>query len=257
MMEWKLRSKEKVLQESMVHSLKDLLTENLPEKETKIIIIEGSCGAGKTTFAKRCKEYLERQGKTVWGMNESFITRDPEKRIIKYGDNLEKFRNNEISTEQMREIALVHEKWIRNIWMEQFHEFMHKEQKPDYLIVDRSLFSTMFFIITMIKEEFYIERDMKETCKNYEYWEFWRREPLVIWWNTPHGEIIKRLTRRGRPGEKDLDYFQKLNETYSEYMVKVYPNLKVVSKETLIEEERISEFIPAILNEKEASNRNY
>ena len=112
MLDWKLRPREKVLQDPMIHSLKDLLTENLPEKETKIIIIEGSCGAGKTTFAKRCKEYLERQGKTVEAMNESFITQDPERRMIKYGENLEEFRNGKISTEQMREIALIHEKWI-------------------------------------------------------------------------------------------------------------------------------------------------
>ncbi len=92
--------------------------------------------------------------------------------MIKYGDSIEKYRNNEITKEQMRERAIEFEKWIRNTWMKQIYIYMTKEVRPDILLMDRSLYSTIIFMKTMIKEGFFTEEDLKEISKNYENWNY-------------------------------------------------------------------------------------
>ena len=50
-------------------------------------------------------------------MDESFITKDPNERLAKYGYRLEEFKKGRITKEQMTKGAIQFEKWIRNIWM--------------------------------------------------------------------------------------------------------------------------------------------
>ena len=214
-------------------------------------MIEGSCGAGKSTFIEKCREFWHKRGKTVEVMDESFITKDPKERIVKYGSSLENFKENKITKEQMTVEAIKLEEWIRDVWMQQIFRFFVKEVKPDILLMDRNIFSTEIFMETMRTEGFFPIENQMEVSKNYKYWEWLKREALVIWWKTPVEEVLKRLERRGRTGEKDLEYFRKLDETYRERMLEVYPNVKVITRETLIPKERIGELIPNILSMEE------
>src|SRR5215216_5531540 len=82
MTEWELKKLWKIPNEPMIDSLRDAFKPT--QNEVKVIIIEGTCGAGKTTFVRKCKQYLEGKGRTVEVMDESFITKDPNERLAKY-----------------------------------------------------------------------------------------------------------------------------------------------------------------------------
>jgi 8-oxo-dGTP pyrophosphatase MutT (NUDIX family) len=105
MTEWKLKEFKKLIGKPLIDSVRDTLKKK-QQVETRIIVVEGTCKVGKTTFVKKCKEQLKKQKLSVEIINETFITQDLEKRMIKYGDSIEKYRNNEITKEQMRERQL-------------------------------------------------------------------------------------------------------------------------------------------------------
>ncbi|RHZ82224.1 hypothetical protein Glove_110g91 [Diversispora epigaea] len=233
MTHWELKKSKEILKGPIIDSLKDII--RYPkENETKIIIIEGSCGAGKSTLAKKCKEYYKKQGLLTTLIDESFITQDSEQKLKKYAENLEKYRKNEITKEQMELLAIEWEKEIRDKWI--------------------NLWSTIIFMKNMIKEGFFTEESLVKITENYKYWRFFTREALVIWWNTPTEEIIKRLIKRNRGGEGDLEYFRNLIKTYKEYMPEVYQNIKIINRETLVTIEELDELLPEILNEKKIRN---
>src|SRR5947208_6145008 len=121
----------------------------------------------------------------------------------------------------------------------QIFEYMFKKKKPDILLMDRNLFSTVIFMKVMGEEGFYPEEHQKWTSKNYKYWNWLIKEALVIWWKTPVEETIKRLTIRNRTGEDGLEYYRKLDKNYRKYMLEVYSNIKVITKETLLSKEQI------------------
>src|SRR6185436_5931444 len=127
---------------------------------------------------------------------------------------------------------------------------MTRERKPDILIMDRNIFSTEIFMDVMDKIKIYPKEDQKITCENYKYWEFLKREAEVIWWNTPVDENISRLIKRGRAGEEDLEYYQNLNQAYKKCMPKIYPNMKIITRETLLTEEQLVEVLPTILGKR-------
>src|SRR6185436_11688253 len=96
-------------------------------------------------------------------------------------------------------------KWIRDNWMTQIYNCIAFEEKTDVILMDRNLSSTRAFMKTMEKGEYFEKEDIQEICKNYKPWERLFREALVILWNTPIEETIKRLNFRGRLGEEDLE----------------------------------------------------
>jgi thymidylate kinase/8-oxo-dGTP pyrophosphatase MutT (NUDIX family) len=249
MSEWQLLKPIDVLKEPTIDSLKHAFDRR--QTNTKVIMIEGSCGAGKSTFVEKCREYWHKRGKTVEVMDELFITKDPKERIIKYGSNLKDLKENKITKEEMITEAIKLEEWIRDTWMQQIFRFVTRETKPDILLMDRNIFSTEIFMEVMGTEGFLPKENQIEISKNYKYWEWFKRESLVIWWKTPVNEMLKRLEKRGRTGEGDLEYFRKLDETYRKRMLEVYPNVKVITRETLIPKERIHELIPNILSMEE------
>ena len=252
MTHWELKKSKEILKLPTIDSLRDTLR-NPQENETKIIIIEGSCGAGKSTLAKKCKEYYGKQGLITTLIDESFITKDPEQKLKKYAEDLEKYKNGKITAEQMELIATKWEEEVRDKWMSQIYFQITNNltgTKSDVIIMDRNLWSTVIFMKNMIKEGFFTEGSIKKVTENYKYWKFFTREALIIWWNTPTEETIKRLIKRNRGGEGDLEYFRKLIETYKEFMSEVYQNIKIINKETLVEIEELDELLPEILNEK-------
>lgn len=244
---WKLKNINEIWNEPMIDSLKDAFKGR--QKQTQKIMIEGNCGAGKSTLVQILKEYYENKGKTVELMDEAFITQDPQERIVNYGNHLKKYQENEITQEQMIKEAVKLENWIRNEWMKQIYQFTIKENKPDILLVDRNLFSTIIFMKLMNEEGIYPKEDLQITCKNYKYWEFWKREAKIIWWKTPTEESLKRLISRGRAGEQNLEYYKNLDRVYEENMLNIYPNVEVITRETLLSKDKLKEVIPLMIKE--------
>jgi len=117
--------------------------------------------------------------------------------------------------------------------------------------MDRTLFSIIIFMKLMEEEGFLPEEEQKEISKDFKNWEFVKREALIIWWNTPLETAIKRLQKRGRAGESDIKYYEKLHQVYANQMVKEYKNVKVITRETQLTQTEVEEFIPEIINEKE------
>ncbi|RHZ44218.1 hypothetical protein Glove_750g45 [Diversispora epigaea] len=146
-----------------------LFEETFKEKqnETKIIMIEGSREAGKSTFVRKCKEYLIKYRKIVEILNESFITKDHSGRIINYESNLKKYKENKITKEQMKTIV-------------KRKNFSQKKNK---------------------------EKLVKTTNIDYE----------------------------------DLEYYRNLDEVYKEFMLEIYSNLKVITKEIQLTKEQKGE----------------
>ncbi|RHZ86071.1 hypothetical protein Glove_55g42 [Diversispora epigaea] len=183
MTHWELKKSKEILKRPMIDSLKDII--RYPkENETKIIIIEGSCGAGKSTLTKKCKEYYKKQRLLTTLIDESFITQDPEQKLKKYAENLKKYRKNEITKEQMELLAIEWEKEIRDKWMSQIYFQVTNNltgMKPDVIIMDRNLWSTIIFMKNMIKEGFFTKESLDKITENYKYWRFFTREALVIW----------------------------------------------------------------------------
>ncbi len=64
-------------------------------------------------------------------------------------------------------------------------------------------------------------------------------------------ESIKRLQNRGRAGENGLEYFKTLAKTYKEEILEVYPNIKVITRETLLREDQLNEVLLKFINEEE------
>jgi thymidylate kinase/8-oxo-dGTP pyrophosphatase MutT (NUDIX family) len=255
MSDWKLENIKTILaNSSVIPSLIATLTKE-QQIETSIIVIDGTCGAGKTTLVKECKEYLKEKGLKVKVLNESFITKDSCERLKKYGENLKKYKKQELGREEFRKETIEWEKWIRDNWMTQTYECMAFGKKPDVILMDRSLISTKLFMKTMEKGKYFREEDTQEVSKNYKHWEGLLREALVILWNTPIEETIKRLNFRGRPGEEDVEYFQTLAETCQENAISTYPNIKVITRETNIPQNKLKYFISDIINEKEILQR--
>ena len=248
MNDWQLKKIKEIQEELMIDSLRDAFKGR--QNETKIIMIEGSCGAGKSTFVKRCKEYLNKHKKTTEVLDETFIMKDPTRRIVNYGSNFKRYKEGEITKEQMSTIAEDLETWIRDEWMKQIFEFYMRDRKPSILLMDRNLFSTLIFMKLMEKEGFFTKERQKEISRNYKNWSWLIRESLIIWWKTPVEETIKRVEKRGRAGEENLEYYKRLNKVYEELMLKIFPNLKVITRETLLTTDQVEELIPNLLNEK-------
>jgi thymidylate kinase/8-oxo-dGTP pyrophosphatase MutT (NUDIX family) len=254
MSEWKLVDIKTILNNSIIPSLRDTLTKE-QQIETSIIMIDGTCGAGKTTLVKECEKYLKRKGLEVKVLNESFITEDSCEGLKKYGENLKKYKGQELGREEFRKETIKWEEWIRDNWMTQIYDCMAFGKKPDVILMDRNLISTKFFMKTMEKGEYFEKEDTQEISKNYKYWEELFKEALVILWNTPIEETIKRLNFRGRPGEEDLEYFKTLAKTYQENAINIYPNIKVITRETNIPPNKLKYFISDIINEKKIYQR--
>ena len=102
----------------------------------------------------------------------------------------------------------------------------------------------------MEKEGFFTKEKQEEVNKSYRNWSWLIRELSIIWWKTPVEETIKRVEKRGRTGEENLEYYKKLNEVYEELMLKVFPNLKIITRETLLTTDQVEELIPNLLDEK-------
>ncbi|RHZ87709.1 hypothetical protein Glove_31g10 [Diversispora epigaea] len=101
MTDWQLKKIKEVQKEPVIDSLKDAFKGR--QHETKIIMIEGSCGAGKSTFVGKCKEYLTKYKKTV-ELDESFITKDSSKRIINYGSILRNIKKKKLPKNKWKKL---------------------------------------------------------------------------------------------------------------------------------------------------------
>ncbi|CAG8720955.1 6024_t:CDS:2 [Dentiscutata erythropus] len=218
MIKWKIMNVQDIIKEPVIDSLKDTFKGR--QNETRIIMIEGTCEAGKSTLAQMCKKYFINQRKSVKVIDETFITKDLRRRIINYKENLKKYKEEEI------------------------------KNKPDILIMNRNLFSTIIFMDMMGSTGIYPKEEQQITCENNKYWEYIKRDVEVIWWNTPVEESIKRLICRGRVREIDIDYYRSLDQAYKKCMFEIYPNMKIITKETLLIVEQLKEFLPNILNKK-------
>lgn len=253
MTDWELKDpKQLLIEENIIDSLRDnLLHKN--QTETTVILIEGTCGAGKSTFTKILEEYFKRRNYEVKVLDESFILQDPLKQLEIFAKTLQEYKKGQSneSKRSMNKMAVKLETWIRDNWMKQIYECFTLEINYDVIIMDRNLFSTEIFMKNMIKEGFLQERDRLEISKNYKQWNFFLRDASVIWWNTPLSENINRLQKRNRSEEKDLEYFKQLHHTYRKWMTRTYRNINIITKETLIPIEQIKEFIPGIINEEE------
>ncbi|RHZ77521.1 hypothetical protein Glove_177g94 [Diversispora epigaea] len=187
--EWRIKVKD-IQKEPVIDSLKDTFKGR--QHDMKIIIIEGSCGAGKSTFVTKYKEYLTKYKKTVEISDKLFIIKDLSKRIINYGSNLKKYKEKEITKKQMEVFATELEEWIRDKWIKQIFEFYTRNRKSSILLMDRNLFSILIFMKSMEKERFFSKEKQKKVSTNYNNWSWLIRESLVIWWKTPVEETIKR-----------------------------------------------------------------
>jgi ADP-ribose pyrophosphatase YjhB (NUDIX family) len=108
MSEWELKDIKTVLtNRTVIPSVKDTLIKE-QQIETSIIMIDGTCGAGKTTLVKECERYLREKGIRIRVLNESFITEDSGEGLKKYGENLQKFKNKKLEKEEFRKETI---KW--------------------------------------------------------------------------------------------------------------------------------------------------
>lgn len=226
---WVQRDTKQIGSRKTIDSLKDIFKEQ--QEETKIKLIEGACGCGKSTLVKRCVQVAREQYTWIETIDESFIVKDPKERIKKYGNDLEALKQGRINIDQMIETAINWEKYIRDYWMAQIFMQMTKEEQPEVLVMDRNLFSTCIFMKQMQKQKFYPETEYEKTAENYHQWNFLKREAQVYWIKPTLATTIKRLVKRARNGETDIEYFKGLYQTYQEELTTIYPNIKVIGQQ--------------------------
>ena len=52
-----------------------------------------------------------------------------------------------------------------------------------------------------------------------------------------------------------MKYFKTLAKTYQENIINIYPNVKVITRETNISKDKLEDYISDIINEKEIFQR--
>lgn len=225
----------------------------------KIIIVGGMIGVGKTSLIRNLCEQLKNKGLNVNVVYELF--EECEDNVFQQKNTYDEFMNTIIELYYDNIDILSKEKNSENIEFllhkllsHQVHFLstrttkvftainLAKENKLDYLILDRSLYEDIVFTYLNLKT------NEKLWNKYYEIWELWesnlshilnsyQTKHLIL--DAPIDVILQRIEKRGREfeqGEKITKYFKELNSHYvdqilSEFSKKNIRNYEIIDTE--------------------------
>ncbi len=196
------------------------------------LIVEGTVGAGKTTFIKTVSERL--------GLEPLYELTDP-----KLVEILEKFYADPSRWAFQLQVYFLSKRF----------EQMQTAQKKINVIMDRSIFCDHIFPLTLLKrgEMTRIEYEIYKELHT-KLLEFSSPPKLMIYLKCSTETAIKRIEKRGRPWELQIDrnYWQVLNECYEEFFASYnLSSLLIVNTDFVGEKfEGISELVKELLNSK-------
>ena len=179
-------------------------------KNTKIIILTGAIGVGKTTFTKNLKEYLNKKEKSVYIFEETSLEIKPA---------LDIFYNN------MEKHALFMQTYIILYFEKQLQKIQKNMQKYDVIIFDRTHLDTKIFTKSNIKNEDEINF-LNKLCDSVQLpFELTSSNTIVIYFKPNFEKMIKRQKNRDRDGEKcNEEYLKKIYKSYNEMISEIYPS---------------------------------
>ena len=171
--------------------------------DSKVVILTGGIGVGKTTFGEKFKDYLESKGFRVYRPIETALKVKRELDLF-YKD----IKNNTLFFQHV--ILDVYRKEVEKI---------NQLTGYDYVIFDHSHINTEVFthlnneneeILNYLQERRY-EINLKNTHK-------------VIYIKPKVENMLQRQNKRNRKGEtKDIEYLTKLYQEYDSRITNMYP----------------------------------
>jgi len=179
------------------------------KRKTCHIVLFGSIGAGKSTFAKYLKEFLEKKGLKVYVCEEL---------AIKHYDALAHYY---LDLKSIKEKSF----WFQSYLISKYENFYNYELKKfennyDVVVHDRSYYDTYVFSklnITNQKDLDFLDKECKKIKMYFD---------LTIYLNPGLEKCIEYKEKRDRQVEQDVDhnYLQQVFFMYEELKDDIYPN---------------------------------
>lgn len=174
------------------------------------IVLTGSVGGGKTTFAKYLKKFLEKKGFKVYICEEL---------AIQYEDALAHYYSG-IKEGSISKYAFWFQSYLLNKY-EMFYKYELPKLQEEYRVIihDRSFEDTRFFTKLNITDQKDLEF-LDEECKKIEIY-----FDLVIYLDPGFEKSIEYKEKRDRDVEKDVnhDYLHDLYSIYEKNINSIYP----------------------------------
>jgi deoxyadenosine/deoxycytidine kinase len=179
-------------------------------KKSKIIIIDGSIGVGKSTLIKQLVNFLKIKGYKVFS-EEELILQDRFLLDFYYSDI--KGGSMEEYSFQLQDRLILYYKYY-------YEKIKNIRNDYDYIILDRSLCSTKIFIELNIKDTKQINFLNEEINKiNFQYdFAFFISSSIDI--------MIERQRKRSRENEENIseEYLKKVYNLFEQNYKNLYPN---------------------------------
>ena len=193
----------------------------------RIIILTGTVGAGKTTFANSLKGYLESLGKMVYLPQE--VTIEHEQELSDYRTSLkEAIERNE----NVESIHVLFQQKVIEWYIDRMREISEIIDSYDYVILDRTHLDTKIFTALSVKTLFFVELlngNLKDVT-------FPSGILCTIYLNPGLKNVLERQRERGRVYEDDIKYYEELYNMYDANIRDIYPDLQEFNNSCPIEE---------------------
>jgi thymidylate kinase len=241
---------------SLIKKNKKYLKNDKKDEEkinTKIHVLSGPIGTGKTTHCILLKEYLEKKNRKVYYSEEITLKISTEMNF--YYKMIELIKNED--RERMSSIYF----WIQDKIISEYKRFVEEINFNEYddIVLERTFLDTKIFTIYGIRDEYIIDEKNNISIKEVyiEYLDERIKEcdtmfenrllrfNNVIYIDTDIKNCIRRIEERigeekkeemNREGEKSLN-IEKLNTIYKEELDNVYPKYVIYENNENLEEE--------------------
>lgn len=180
-------------------------------KKSKVVVVTGNIGAGKSTTIRKLATELEARGKTVTVLLEP---------VEEWGDDLCRFKEtgsvDDLITLQ-KNIASFSRKVYETL---EGGSGPFTTQKSDWYLIERSNFEHLkIFCEPSLKSGFLSEEQYAEATADYRNYDFDKYITKIIHLDVPYEECYRRILTRGQDGDSSID------PGYIEYLGGLYKTL--------------------------------
>lgn len=200
---------------------------NIKNLGQKIIILTGTVGAGKTTFANSLKEYLESIGKKIYLPQE--VTIEHENELSEYRTSL---KDAIVKDENVEYIHVLFQKRVIGWYIDRMREISDIIDSYDYVLLDQTHLDTKIFTVLSVRTPFFVDF-LNDKLRDII---FPSGILYVVYLNPGLENVLERQQKRGRLYEDDIEYYKELYNMYDANIRDIYPHLQEFNNSCSIDE---------------------
>ncbi|KAH7730915.1 CRE-NUO-4 protein [Aphelenchoides avenae] len=222
---------------TLIHAHYDRTKPRL-HQNSKLIVVEGNIGAGKSTMAKELADLLGFHYMPEFKMDDILIDR--------YGNDLRKYYH--LFPESFRipdvnmfyqnpfadQVAQMQNRTYESRWDQYLNALAHIFNTGQGVVLERSVYSDFVFVNAMRSKDYisaeyfkYYYYKRKRSLKHVRYWPH-----LVIYLDVPAAKCLENIRKRGNVNEinvVDEPYLKVIEESYKDSLKEYQPHSKILA----------------------------